>query len=118
MDHSFEEFMRTTQFGENWNKKFIESDMFYWEHRMSQWASSVKQDFDISHDTTVIYNNRYLLDLLLNYPLEERINDIPQKLVIKNLDKRLYDLNVKNDNPMKSKKRIILEKIFWMLNRF
>ena len=90
--------------------------MFYWEHRMSQWAAFVKQDFDISHETTIIYNNRKLMDLFMNFELKDRIADIPQQKIIKNLNQELYNLNIGNKNAMSNKSRILLERTFFELN--
>lgn len=116
MDGAFEEFIKITKFGEKFDGGYDESDMFYWEHRMSRWASLVKQDFDVSHDTTIVYNNRKLLDLLMSFELEERIKDIPQKDIIKKLNFELYNLSISNNNAMKSAKRVLLEKVFFNLN--
>lgn len=116
MDNAFEEFISVTGFGKTLDNKFDESDMFYWEHRMSQWASFVKQDFNISHETTIIYNNRKLLELFLDFDLNERIHDIPQKDIIEKLNKDLFDLNISNDNAMKNKNRILIERIFFEVN--
>ncbi|NMA49681.1 MAG: hypothetical protein GX947_07930 [Tissierellia bacterium] len=116
MDHSFIEFIKTTDFGKNFSARYDESDMFYWEHRMSQWAAFVKQDFDISHETTIIYNNRKLLDIFMNFSIENRIKDLPQREIIKRLNQELYELNINNENPMKNKKRILLERLFFEIN--
>lgn len=116
MDSSFAEFINVTNFGDKFSKKYDESDMFYWEHRMSQWASFVNQDFDISHETTVIYNNRKLLDLFLDFELEDRISDAPQSKIVKNLNNKLNKLNIRNENAMNNKTRILIERIFFELN--
>lgn len=116
MDLSFEEFIRVTSFRDNIKYGYNESDMFYWEHRMSQWASLVKQDFDISHETTIIYNNRKLLELFMQFDLADRILDNPQKNVIAYLNPLVHNSNINNDNAMKKKRRILLEKMFFKLN--
>lgn len=116
MDDAFKEFIQITNFGKTFGDRYDESDMFYWEHRMSQWASLVKQDFNLSHNTTIIYNNRKLLDLFVNFKLEDRIEDNPQKEIIKLLNEELFDLNISNDNAMKNKNRILLEKLFFEVN--
>ncbi|RAS79917.1 asparagine synthase-related protein [Priestia endophytica] len=116
MDEAFQEFIQTTKFGQDFDNRYDESDMFYWEHRMSQWSSLVKQDFDISHDTTIIYNNRKLLDLFMNFGLADRIEDGPQKEIIKQLNSELYNIDISNENAMKNKKRILLEKVFFDVN--
>ena len=68
MDKSFDEFKQITEFN-NLPKGYDECDMFYWENRMSAWASLVKQSFDISHETIIIYNNIKLIELFLNFNL-------------------------------------------------
>lgn len=116
MDKAFEEFINVTKFGEHFLDRYDESDMFYWEHRMSQWAAFVKQDFDISHETTIIYNNRKLMDAFMNFDIQDRIEDIPQTNIIEKLNQELYNLKISNDNAMKDNKRILLERVFFEIN--
>lgn len=116
MDDAFREFIDITDFGRGFSNTYDESDMFYWEHRMSQWAALVKQDFDISHETTIIYNNRKLLNTFMNFNIQDRIDDVPQESIIKHLNKELYELNINNENAMNNNKRILLEKIFFKIN--
>lgn len=116
MDEAFEEFINITKFRSGFSDRYDESDMFYWEHRMSQWAALVKQDFDISHETTIIYNNRKLLDTFMNFDLEDRVNDLPQKKITRILNKELSDLHINNKNAMYNDKRIYLERIFFEIN--
>lgn len=116
MDKAFEEFINVTKFGEHFLDRYDESDMFYWEHRMSQWVAFVKQDFDISHETTIIYNNRKLMDAFMNFDIQDRIEDIPQTNIIEKLNQELYNLKISNDNAMKDNKRILLERVFFEIN--
>src|SRR5262249_20086706 len=47
-------------------------DLFYWEHRMSTWHAQVLLGSDFAFDTTIIFNSRRLLELLLSAPRNER----------------------------------------------
>ena len=63
-----------------------------------------------------MYNNRKLLETFMSFKLEDRIVDKPQRALIELLNKRLYNLNINNNNAMKNKKRILIEKIFFEIN--
>ncbi|MDP5274740.1 asparagine synthase-related protein [Chengkuizengella axinellae] len=115
MDNSFMHFIDVTSFGD-FPKGFDESDMFYWENRMPAWGALAIQSFDISHETTIIYNNRKLLEMYLRFPLEDRISDKLQQTIIRDLNPKLFEMNISNNNAMKNKKRILLERIFFELN--
>lgn len=116
MDLSFQRFKDVSDFG-NFPKGYDETDMFYWENRMPAWGSLVKQSFDLSHETTILYNNRRLLELFMSFPLEERINDTNQHLLIQKMNNKIHDLNILVNNSMKNKSRILLEKIFFSINK-
>lgn len=114
MDRAFSEFVTTTRFGD-FPQGYDEADMFYWEHRMSAWGGLVRQGFELSHETTVIYNNRSLLELFLQHSLADRIHDIPQMAVIRRLNPALGDISAV-PNRMKRFDRIALENVFYRLN--
>jgi hypothetical protein len=115
MDASYRRFIETTDFGD-FPDGYDETDMFYWENRMSAWGALVKQSFDVAHETTIPYNNRKLLELFFSFTLEDRIADVPQKVIIKNLNSKLFNMNISNNNEMKSRKRILLERVFFEVN--
>jgi hypothetical protein len=48
-------------------------DLVYWEHRMSTWHAQVLLGSDFAFDTSIIFNSRSALDLLLSAPLKDRI---------------------------------------------
>lgn len=115
MDESYQKFIDTTHFG-NFPRGFDETDMFYWENRMAAWGALVKQSFDVSHETTIIYNNRRLLEAFLAFPLEDRIIDRVHHKLTKALNPNVSRLNISNNNAMKGKQRILLEKLFFEVN--
>lgn len=117
MDKSFEEFIKVSNY-RSIPQTFDETDMFYWENRMPAWAALVKQSFDISHETTIIYNNRRILEMFLRFPIEARIADKYQLQIVKDMNSKLYNLNISIDNAMKGKRRVYIERIFYELNSF
>ncbi|QRM33413.1 hypothetical protein [Microvirga sp. VF16] len=48
-------------------------DLVYWEHRMSTWHAQVLLGSDFAFDTSIIFNSRRALSLLLSAPLKDRI---------------------------------------------
>lgn len=117
MDAAFAEFAEVASFGA-FPTGYDESDMFYWEHRMPQWAAQTKQSFDVSHETTIIYNNRVLLEEMLRFDFEARLNDGPHKALAVRMDDALAQVGAENANAMKSWRRIWLEKAFYFVNNF
>lgn len=115
MDNSYKKFIEVTKFG-CFPEGFDESDMFYWENRMSAWGALVKQSFDVAHETTIIYNNRKLLEAFLSFPFEERLSDKLQYNLINEMNYDVASINISNQNAMKNKKRIIIENLFYNLN--
>ena len=53
--------------------------MFYWENRMAAWCAIAMQSIVVFHETTILNNNRKLLELFLLFTLQERLEDNPQK---------------------------------------
>ena len=51
-------------------------EQFFWEFRVPSWNGLViTGEHRYSFDITIPYNNRYLLELLLSAPIEDRIRD-------------------------------------------
>ena len=114
MDRSFQRFIDISSFG-SFPDGYDETDLFYWENRMPAWAALVKQSFDTSHDTTMIYNNRRLLEAFLSFPLADRITDRPQRELIRMLNPALA-CQTFTENAMKRRWRIIAERLFFEVN--
>lgn len=76
------EFVEVQKFPQERFHGYDPIDLFYWEHRMSNWFSQVLLDADTSHESFVPYNNRKLLIFFLSVPFEDRLEDkIPEKLI-------------------------------------
>lgn len=72
---AFSEYINITDF----NKKTIFNydiyDLFCWEHCMGAWQNLQLLDFDMVWDTFMLFNNRYILKMLLSVPLKYRLNN-------------------------------------------
>lgn len=68
----FEEFMDVTGFEKKNLYNFEYHDLFYWEHRMALWHSWLLLEGDMSHETFILFNNRKLLENILEIPKEIR----------------------------------------------
>jgi hypothetical protein len=73
-DDCFREFRAGTGFGQEFFD-YEEADLFYWEHRIPQWAALASQDHDLVHDTTSVFNNRRLLVNFLKPERRARLTD-------------------------------------------
>jgi hypothetical protein len=67
---AFAEWMEATRFRDAAGVDAL--DLFYWEHRMSCWLSSVVVESDFAFDTHVLFNSRTILEQMLSVPEAER----------------------------------------------
>lgn len=116
-DCHFENYIRNTQLREHLFN-YDESDFFVWEMMHGE-----KCGLDIGvmrscFDITIPYNNRKLLDTLLRVPLEKRINDQLHLDLKKQLNKELYDMNIRvvNLNETSIRKKIL--NVYYTVNSF
>ena len=117
MDMAFAEFRDFTCFGQDFFD-YEEHDMFYWEHRMPQWAALANQDHDIVHGMVSIFNNRRLLANFLKPSREERIGDELHKDVIRALWPEALALPLDSGSRLKTCIRKTAERVFFLANRF
>lgn len=76
------EFLNVQDFSQERFYGYDPFDLFYWEHRMSNWMALSLLDADTSHETFIHYNNRKLLITFLSIPFEDRLEDkIPRMLI-------------------------------------
>ena len=47
-------------------------DLAYMEHRMSTWHAQALSGSDMAFDTSILFNSRRLLDLMMSVPLQDR----------------------------------------------
>lgn len=65
---AFEELVEVTAFNARSLLGFDPSDLFYWEHRLTQWNAWLATEADMSHDTISPYSDRRLLTAILALP--------------------------------------------------
>ena len=97
---------------------YDETDIFVWEMmhggKCGLDIGVMKSCFDI----TIPYNNRKLLDLLLRVPLSHRISDQLHIDMKKQMNRELYDMNIRvvNLNETKTRKKLI--GLYYSINSF
>jgi len=114
-DQAFERFQQETGFGQEFFD-YEEHDMFYWEHRMSQWGALANQDHDIVHDMTTLFNNRRLLVNFLKPGVEDRIADRLHHAVIHRLWPEVLQIPLHQKTSPKARARKLAERWFFRLN--
>lgn len=91
--------------------------LFFWEFRMSSWnGNMITGEHRYSFDITIPYDNKCLLELLLNASLEERENDIVYKKVRNKMDKTIDENRISVTNVKHTKNRALLEDIYYILH--
>ncbi|MBG9544831.1 hypothetical protein ABE29_19300 [Cytobacillus firmus] len=92
---------------------YEQTDLYHWEVRLGAWGTSVVSSFDFSHNVTMPYNNRKLIELLLSFPHNSRRDGLVHDSVIKYANSKIHSLNltVKNDYSKKYRQR--LEQIYY-----
>ena len=114
-DTAFATYRQDTAFGERFFD-YEEHDMFYWEHRNSQWAALANQDHDLIHDMTTILNNRRLLVNFLKPSLNDRISDRLHHAVIQHLWPEVLQVPLHQKTSPKARVRKLAERWFFRLN--
>jgi len=82
---AFKDFIEITNFKKASTFDYDFYDLFYWEHRLGCWQSLQILDFDMSQDTFILYNNRYILNKMLSVSLKERVKNTLYCEIIKRL---------------------------------
>lgn len=92
------------------------TDLIFWEYRMSNWNGLViSNEQPVSHDITIPYNNRLLLELLLSTPQEYRIKDICCKDIQRLMNPELADMDISVTNLKHTQRRAKLENLYLMV---
>ena len=64
----FADFIDQAEFSAERLLGYDHHDIFYWEHRMSRWASRKFQEGDLSHRVLLPFNDRRLIETMLSLP--------------------------------------------------
>lgn len=114
IDHAFADWMGRVRFGGI--PGVDDADMVYWEHRFPAWGGAVLSEFDMCWETTVPFNNRRLIEMMLGFPRKKRIGDWAHREVVKHLDPELANRDVHVVNYSKQGFRVTVERLFFAVN--
>ena len=99
---------RIEQYGYPW------SEFFVWEIVFGGWGGlTLSCEHKVSNNITVPYNNRAILDLMLRTPLEKRKTDQLHRDIMDHMDPRINQLGIHVVNGNETKKRAILEGMYF-----
>lgn len=96
---------------------YMPADMHYNEVTWGSWGGMNISEMKYCFDITIIFNNRYLLDLLLRVPLDKRIADTHHFDIKKQLNKELYDMNIVVKNMHETKFRALALNVIFTINQ-
>jgi hypothetical protein len=98
-------------------KGYDESDMYLWEFRYSAWGGMV---ITLQHTYSSVifipFNNRNLLNLMLQAPLRKRITDEFHEDLIKRANHKISETGITITNWNETKKRMYVEKAYFKLH--
>ena len=117
VDGYFEEFKRKGKFGFS-SLGYDDYDLFFWEHRTACCASLGMQDHDIYHDATAIMNNRILINNFLKPSFDDRLQDRMHLAVCEKLWPGVLVTPTSQRTSAKGRLKILVENIFFRVNRF
>lgn len=114
-DEIFKEYIEKTAFQSIYN--LDASDMYLWEFRYGAWGGlAVMSEHRASHELTIPYNNRRLIEMFLTLPLEKRIDDVPHYDVIKTANETIDSLGITVTNYNETRLRMYCEKVYYLIN--
>lgn len=111
-DNAYALFMKKTALTDDING-YSMHDLTYWEVRMSAWAATALASQEYFHEITVPYNNRKLMDMFLSFPEEDRLIDIPHKLLMERGNPEIAALDCSVKDTYFAKKRMLIETAYY-----
>ena len=112
----FADFIEKTGF-HNLPAGYDESDLYLWEFRYSAWGGIViTAEHSYSNEILIPYNNRRLLDRMLQAPLEKRISDQFHEDLIRAADPRVAEPGITVTNWNETKNRMRMERLYFLIN--
>ena len=92
-------------------------EQLFWEYRMPSWNGLViTGEHKYSFDIAIPYNNRYLLELLLSVPIEQRINDTIYSKIRNKREPIIDETGIAVTNLKHTKKREKAENLYYLLH--
>ena len=95
------------------DKGYPWQEIFFWEFRMANWnALVITGEHKYSFDIAIPYNNRILLDMLLRFPLNERIKDTAYQKIRSYMNPAVDKTGIAVTNVKHTRNRARLEKCY------
>lgn len=106
------------QFFNQRNENSIDwQDQFDWEHRTGGWEGYViTAEHKYSYDITIPYNNRKIIELLINAAFINKYNDKTHMLIRNTANPKIDDLDISVTNIKHTKNRARFEHIYYTLH--
>lgn len=118
-DRVFANYIKDVHFGQNQPEKYDQSDLYLWEFRYSAWGGIViTGEHQFSFDISIPYNNRKLLEIMLDAPLEDRIADKLHHDIIEHMNHNINDTGITITNYNETHKRMLFEKCYFYINNW
>lgn len=89
------------------------SDLVYWEFRIGVSAATTTLSLGMTSELTFPYNNRKLLEMFLAFPHEVRMQDYPQKELMKKMMPEIVQKDVQVEDGYFNQWRIRLERMYF-----
>lgn len=111
-DKSYESFMNETGLIDD-IMGYSMHDLSYWEVRMGSWACTSLASQEYFHDITIPYNNRKLMEMFLQFPEDERKEDIPHKRLMDKGNPDIGKMSISVKDSYFGNKRMMLETVYY-----
>lgn len=111
-DRCYDEFMKETGLVDDIFDVTMH-DLSYWEVRMGSWAATSLASHEYFHEIMIPYNNRNLLKMFLQFPKEERLQDIPHQRLMDAGNPDVGRCNISIKDSYFGKKRMLLETVYY-----
>lgn len=117
-DKRFKEYLTNTELESAISKTgYPWTEFFVWEIVFGGWGGlALTGEHMLTNEITVPYNNRALLDMMLQTPLDKRRTDQLHRDMIHLMDDRIEKLGIHVVNGNETKKRELLERAYFDLN--
>lgn len=110
-DQIFQEYMDKYLLTDSYDYPWQE--LFFWEFRVSSWKGLViTGEHKYSYDITIPYNNRLIIDMLLRFPVNDRINDIAHKRIRIMMNKAIDETGISVTNIKHTNNRAKMERLY------
>lgn len=87
-----EKFLTQANLSASWN--YDPYDLYYWEHRMGTWHTSLLHESDLAHDSFVLINARHILKQFLSVSSQSQLEGAVQRNLIRRFHEPLLGIKI------------------------